>query len=646
MANPSLVGAVLLIVTLLNAACDKGEEPSGSLPNAAIADHPQVQDVSAAISPAADSTQKPFQATALAPIPPEIPMMDRPFASPLFLPCLPNPVYGQLCGGGGGARSSRIDLCPDDPAKTTPGQCGCGVLESSVDSDGDQIFDCVDNCIDTPNNTQENADQDNAGEACDCDDNNALIQGATGTSFYVGPTGDDTNNCLSPAQPCMTIAKAISVAEGGDTIHLLAGTYFENNLGVTKNLNFFGAGADVSIVNGLIPRQPNRVFVIVGDATGTFCKLTVTGGLNKENGGGISVFEKGNALVTSSTITANEAFQGGGIHSAINSDLKIFNSKIIRNGVAENGGGVVSFGTLTIVNTLVAENNALGGGDQLVGNIGGIATFGTATITNSVIEKNKATNFGGGLGVGPGATATVSESKISENTSSFGGGTVNAGMLTITKSTVTLNIASGFGGGVGTLGGNNLGKTFIIESTISNNVATKDSGGGIGNNGETTVTNSTVSGNSAQNFGGGLYNYDNSLAILKINNTTVTNNTAKQGAGLANDDSNIGQAGTVEVFHTIVANQALGPDCYGDLTSLNHNLQSGTICDFTGVNDVANQNPLLAPLANNGGPTETHALGVTSPAINAGAATCNVDIDQRGLKRPVGLCDIGSFENQ
>src|SRR5262249_17043884 len=52
--------------------------------------------------------------------------------------------------------------------------------------------------------------------------------------------------------------------------------------------------------------------------------------------------------------------------------------------------------------------------------------------------------------------------------------------------------------------------------------------------------------------------------------------------------------------------------------------------------------PLLGPLANNGGPTPTHALLPGSPAVNGGVAS-GVSADQRGVPRQ-GTPDIGSVE--
>lgn len=83
--------------------------------------------------------------------------------------------------------------------------------------------------------------------------------------------------------------------------------------------------------------------------------------------------------------------------------------------------------------------------------------------------------------------------------------------------------------------------------------------------------------------------------------------------------------------------------------SLGYNLiHEAAGCTLTGDTSglITGQDPLLAPLADNGGPTRTHALLPRSPAIDAGSPDCPPPAaDQRGVQRPFGLaCDIGAYE--
>ena len=97
--------------------------------------------------------------------------------------------------------------------------------------------------------------------------------------------------------------------------------------------------------------------------------------------------------------------------------------------------------------------------------------------------------------------------------------------------------------------------------------------------------------------------------------------------------------------NTIVANSPTGGNCSGTITDGGGNLSyPDTTCP--GIN----ADPMLGPLQNNGGPTETMALGPGSAAIDAAndaicaAAPVN-NLDQRGIARPQGPhCDIGAVE--
>lgn len=159
------------------------------------------------------------------------------------------------------------------------------------------------------------------------------------------------------------------------------------------------------------------------------------------------------------------------------------------------------------------------------------------------------------------------------------------------------------------------------------------------------VANSTISGNSAGGTGGGIRNAD---TTLRLTHSTVAGNSAASGAGgISNGEVTI-------VSGSIVADQAAGPDCANTsiLASLGNSLESATSCGFSLADDVQNGNADLGPLADNGGPTFTHALGAASEAREAGdnavCAAAPVDgIDQRGVTRPQpggGDCDIGAFE--
>ena len=195
----------------------------------------------------------------------------------------------------------------------------------------------------------------------------------------------------------------------------------------------------------------------------------------------------------------------------------------------------------------------------------------------------------------------------------------------------------------------------ISKSTISGNSANES--GGIDNRGTLTISNSTVSGNSANfrgnAFGGGIYNG----GVLAINNSTISGNSAHGGLGSFGGGIYNGTATPATLENSIVANSDSGGNCYGSMKSNGYNLSSDGSCNFNHAGDLNNHDPLLGPLENNGGPTQTMALSAGSPAIDAGNPSGCTDgqghlltTDQRGMPRPdkedsVG-CDMGAYESQ
>ena len=239
---------------------------------------------------------------------------------------------------------------------------------------------------------------------------------------------------------------------------------------------------------------------------------------------------------------------------------------------------------------------------------------------------------GGGLLFQAAGPSTLTDVIVTGNfAEGFGGGIANEAFdnLTLINSTISLNEATGGGGGIYIDG-----TATLTNSTVSDNEAA-DSGGGISNSHELTLTNSTVSDNTAAT-GGGISN----SGELTLTNATVSGNTATDaGGGVNNED------GTLTLKDTIVANNA-SDDCSGGTTSAGYNLDSDGTCGLAAAGDISSGDPLLGPLADNGGPTLTHALLAGSPAIDTASDDCPPPItDQRGVTRPQGpACDIGAYE--
>ena len=153
-------------------------------------------------------------------------------------------------------------------------------------------------------------------------------------------------------------------------------------------------------------------------------------------------------------------------------------------------------------------------------------------------------------------------------------------------------------------------------------------GGGIIVEGSGTLTNSTVSGNTAA-AGGGVY----TSGPLTLQNATVAANT---GGGLHDVQGE-------SVMHSTLVADNQGAECSGQPGggAEEYNLADDATCGLDGPGDrVAGAQ--IAALADNGGPTRTHALFTGSPAIDAVPAGC-LPIDQRQVAR-TSPCDIGAFE--
>ncbi len=358
-------------------------------------------------------------------------------------------------------------------------------------------------------------------------------------------------------------------------------------------------------------------------------------------GGGLVTFNCGPATLTV-TSTKNIAAPNTTIDGSNNgqpltitgaSGVNVFNvnsgaSLDLQNTTLANcnaGSSVIlNSGTLTITNSTFSGNSG-------AGNAGVIFNSDTLTITNSTFSGNSSAGNAGVIFNND--TATITSSTFSGNSAGNAGVIFNNDTLTITNSTFSSNSAGNAGGIF------NNGTATITDSTISSNSAVN--AGGIFNNGTATITNSTISGNSARDAG---VVFNNGMAT--ITNSTISGNSATNGAGIVN-----GGSGTVTLLNTIVANSTSGGNCFGVITNGGNNIDDGMTCGWDSTNgSMSNTNPLLGPLANNGGPTQTMALLTGSPAIDG--VTFNAPngapaTDQRGISRPQGArFDIGAYELQ
>lgn len=268
----------------------------------------------------------------------------------------------------------------------------------------------------------------------------------------------------------------------------------------------------------------------------------------------------------------------------------------------------------------------------------------TAVITDMTITHGDATGGDTAVGIG------------------MGGGIFNQGTVTLERLRLIANNADGGGAVFSTP------RTFITirESLLAGNTAVEGGGMRLDSGGE--VINSTISGNvlhtkdlaavlpdEMSGYGGGIdHRGGNDVAIV---NSTITYNHALKGGGGVNSGqgyvpvSDQIELGRVRLLNSIIARNTseAGPgDCHVSaqiIESVGHNIDTDASCFLGAEGDMPEQDPLIGALADNGGPTETHALRRGSPAIDRGAAQGCQRIDQRGVARPQGAgCDIGAFE--
>jgi len=365
----------------------------------------------------------------------------------------------------------------------------------------------------------------------------------------------------------------------------------------------------------------------------------------------------GTVTLTNSTISGNsDNGTGAGIY-AFRSIFTIDNTMITGNRAAQLGAGIYSFGSvITITNSTISGNST-----TYIGNYGGsgagiFTSDSTITLSNSVVAGNFATGNGGGISAG-GGTITLNNSTVSGNyaTRTGGGIIVGGGTLRLNNSTVSGNSAAVEGGGIDV---NSSSVVTLTSSTVSDNSG--GAGGGLHmSSGLLMLTNSTISGNTAV-FAGAAYARTDS--VLTFENSTISNNVNAFGAGILTSSTP-----TITLSNSIIAGNNAGLDggelylngamfntegnnLLGDASKSYAQAFSGVSISSNNIvatSDGNNPTPLaniLRPLANNGGPTQTHALVAASPAIDAGRNSNCPTRDQRGQLRNDGNCDIGSYE--
>ena len=376
-------------------------------------------------------------------------------------------------------------------------------------------------------------------------------------------------------------------------------------------------------------------------------------------GGAIEHFSEGPLTVSGTTFEGNSAGGAGGAGGT--ALFSFFGS-----GHGEGGAiSVAKFASSASVSDSMFIANAAGGdggsgnssGRGEGGAINGESGMGPLTVSGSTFAHNTA---GGRKGGG------------SSSGTGVGGAIESFSSLTITASTFTGNAAGGrggsgegafgFGGAIRNFG--NGGSLTVSGSTFAENTAGGQGGSGAGGaidassvtGRSASITNTTLVGNEAG--GDGASGSGGAIEVTDMTSVTLASVTIDgnkvgfggSGAGINSATGAISRAAAVTAKATIVSGNTGATNCDAPMASSSYSFEGPSSSDTSCGLDLPSADPLLEPLADNGGPTETQALPSFSPAVDAvPVAKCPTKVDQRGEPRPdngKSVCDVGAFELQ
>jgi uncharacterized repeat protein (TIGR01451 family) len=425
---------------------------------------------------------------------------------------------------------------------------------------------------------------------------------------------------------------------GPDTITLPAGTYTltiaptgsddatTGDLNITDDLTINGAGAATTIIDG---GALDGVFRVTGNITANFSGVTI------RNGGGVGpLVTKDGIKADLATINVTDSVVTGNVDDGINTTSG--NIMVTNSTLSNNGDGIS-----TMSGTVTASGSTFSGN-----------TFDGISAGNGVMCTNCTFTNTGSDGISAGDNVTATGCTFSGTTSDG----ISAGSnVTSTNCTFTNTGSDGIsaGGPVTVSGCTFTGTSSDGVSTGNNLMVTNSAFSNTGSNGisagnNVTIIGSTISGSTDHGISCG--------SSLSITNSTISGNTNGISCGdvtlsfvtIANNEVLGISTGTMTIGNTILSAPSGGMNYSGGtITSLGHNISSDHSCaaGFTKPGDLNNTNPKIGPLANNGGPTLTHALLPGSPAIDAASSVGAPATDQRGVARPQGPgFDIGAFE--
>jgi len=322
----------------------------------------------------------------------------------------------------------------------------------------------------------------------------------------------------------------------------------------------------------------------------------------------------------------------------------------------------------------IEEANSLAGADSVnvpAGNYllsqGSLAINDAVTVTGAYTKLTVIDGNANGrvFSIASSAGEVTLETMTLQNGSvSTSGGGVSAGnsLLTIRNAVIRDNAATGidaWGGAIYIWGA---GNRLVVENSLITRNSAEHASAIRSSNSDVELRNTTLSYNHSSNARYGvIVDFSNQPNSIALENTTITGNTGGTGLTLfeaqttivnstiaGNSDGaaiNAERNSSVTVTNTILyGNNRNCTTNGGTIISGGYNIDDRNTCGFAAAGDQINTDPMLGPLAGNGGPTPTRGLLAGSPALNAGDNTACLATDQRGTARDDGNCDIGAYE--
>ena len=485
-------------------------------------------------------------------------------------------------------------------------------------------------------------------------DRTATFQLKSGVAIYGGFIGIETSLTQRDWEYNVTTLSGDIGTEGDNTdnsYHVVTGSGVDTTA-ILDGFTITAGNANMGPLDD--SRRGGGITNVTGSPT---LSNLIFSGNTAYDGAGMANFDSSSPILTSVTFSSNASLvNGGGMSNRNNSSPILNNVTFTGNSAVNAGGGMFNFfQSSPILNNVVFSGNIADDpyDDPYSedGKGGGMFNqqFSSPVLTNVTFENNSSEWFGGGMVNDFDSSPILTEVTFSNNSAiQLGGGMVSLDSTpTLTNVIFIGNFINndwGAGGGMANSGSN----AILMNVTFSNNIALDQGGGMFNFDSSPSLTNVTFSGNSATSYegeGGGLFNFGFSSPTLT--NVTFTGNSATIVGGGMSSWENSSPIITNSIFWGNTPNQ-INNAPLSTSTITYSNVQGGDV--YPGMGNI-NQDPLLGLLADNGGFTQTHALGPGSPAIDAGDPTNCPTTDQRGLPRPIdgdGIdgprCDMGAYE--